>query len=83
MVRLKVPKTSRCQPLRQRLASGEVDQLHFAIGFHQEIVGLDVAVNPALAVEVGQSFGGLDDASASQREELIEVAVDDLLQFCD
>ena len=55
------------QPAPAALGQGEVDQLHLAVVGHQEVVGLDVAVDPAHAVEIAQGLGGLVDDLGDQR----------------
>ena len=49
------------------LRQGEVDHLHLAVVAHQEIVRLDVAMDPADPMEVGQRLGGLVDHLGYQR----------------
>ncbi len=59
---------SSADPRRQR----EVDQLHLPLVVHQEVVRLDVAVDPALFVQVLQPFGCLHDDFWHQVGEVVQ-----------
>ena len=53
-----LPPNSLLKPAGRFAGEVEVDQLDDVVVAEQEIVGLDVAMDPALVVHVGEAGGG-------------------------